>query len=70
VGTSVDWDREVCQLECRFRVGQRVLHAAYGQGVVARVEGRGDDLKLAVDFPGRERKHFLARFADLRPLES
>ncbi len=68
-GAAVDWDRDVCQVERVYRVGQRVAHPSYGEGIVARVEGHGDDLKLTVDFPGGERKHFLARFARLRPLE-
>ncbi len=63
------WAADVSQEEVAFRVGQRVAHPTLGQGVVARVEGTGSDLKLSVDFPGGERKHFLASLAKLRPLE-
>ena len=66
---AVSWDDDVRQVEIAYRPGQRVRHATYGDGVVARVEGHGENLKLAVDFPGRGRKHFLARFARLSPLE-
>ncbi|HPF34176.1 MAG TPA: UvrD-helicase domain-containing protein [Candidatus Krumholzibacteria bacterium] len=63
------WASDVSQEEVAYRVGQTVLHPAMGQGVVARVEGSGPNLKLDVDFPGGERKHFLARLAKLRTLD-
>jgi hypothetical protein len=63
------WNDVVSQEEVVFRVGQTVAHPFLGQGVVARVEGTGADLKLSIDFPGGERKHFLARLAKLTPLD-
>lgn len=63
------WNHDVSQDEVVFRVGQTVAHPTLGQGVVARVEGAGNDLKLSIDFPGGSRKHFLARLARLRPLD-
>ena len=66
---AVDWHDDVSQEDVTFRVGQRVAHPTLGAGVVARVEGHGESLKLSVDFPGGARKHFLARFARLRPLD-
>jgi len=52
-----------------FHVGQSVLHGRYGRGVVARLEGSGEDLYLTVDFPDFGRKHLLAKFANLRRLD-
>ena len=46
--------------------GQLVVHPTLGRGVVARVEGEGDDLMVTVDFPEHGRKHLLARYAHLR----
>ncbi len=63
------WDDVVSQEEIVFRVGQTVAHPYLGQGVVARVEGTGADLKLSIDFPEGVRKHFLARLAKLTPLD-
>ncbi len=51
-----------------FFPGQPVLHATFGRGVVARIEGEGDDLLVTVDFAEHGRKHLIARFAHLRPL--
>lgn len=48
-----------------FRVGLRVRHARYGQGVVLKLEGSGEDAKLTVSFPGYGQKKFVARYAAL-----
>ena len=48
-----------------FRVGAHVKHAKYGNGVVLRLEGAGEDSKLTVSFPGYGLKKFVAKFAAL-----
>ncbi len=48
-----------------FKVGARVRHAKYGQGLVLKVEGAGDEAKLTVSFPGYGQKKFVAKFAAL-----
>ena len=48
-----------------YRVGARVRHAKYGQGLVIKVEGAGDEAKLTVSFPGYGQKKFVAKFAAL-----
>jgi len=68
-GAAVDWQREASQEEVVFHPGQLVTHPTLGVGTVARVEGGGDNLKLSIDFPDGERRHFLARFAKIRPLD-
>ena len=67
--TASIWAGDVSQEEVSFREGQAVIHPTLGLGVVARVEGGGEDLRVSVDFPDGERKHFLARFARLRPAD-
>nr|MBC8423668.1 ATP-dependent DNA helicase PcrA [bacterium] len=68
-GAAVDWQREASQEEVIFHPGQQVTHPTLGVGTVARVEGGGENLKLSIDFPDGERRHFLARFAKIRPLD-
>ncbi len=51
-----------------FRVGAKVKHAKYGNGVVLRSEGAGEDAKLTVSFPGYGLKKFVAKFAALEKL--
>jgi DNA helicase-2/ATP-dependent DNA helicase PcrA len=48
-----------------YRVGAKVRHAKYGQGMILKVEGAGDDAKLTVSFPGYGQKKFVAKFAAL-----
>ena len=67
--STVDWQQDTSQDEVGFYPGQLVTHPTLGAGKVARVEGSGDNLKLSIDFPDGERRHFLARFAKISPLE-
>jgi DNA helicase II / ATP-dependent DNA helicase PcrA len=48
-----------------YKVNMRVKHARYGQGMILRIEGEGDDAKLTVSFPGFGMKKFVAKFAGL-----
>ncbi|MEE8218722.1 MAG: 3'-5' exonuclease, partial [Vicinamibacteria bacterium] len=54
--------------EGNLRPGVRVRHPLFGVGTVLRREGRGDDLKLTVSFPGVGAKKLVARFAGLELL--
>ena len=42
-----------------FRIGQNVMHAKFGQGVIVNAEGQGADARLQVNF-GREGMKWLA----------
>jgi DNA helicase-2/ATP-dependent DNA helicase PcrA len=48
-----------------FRSGQRVRHPKYGEGVVFRREGDGDDAKLTVQFSGFGLKKLVEKYANL-----
>ncbi len=50
-----------------FRAGERVRHRRFGAGVIRKVEGRGRDLKVAVEFDdaGVGLKQLLAAYAGL-----
>ncbi len=51
-----------------FRSNQRVRHAKYGQGLIVRVEGEGEDAKLTINFPGYGMKKLVAKYAGLEKL--
>ncbi|MEK6300816.1 MAG: UvrD-helicase domain-containing protein [Acidobacteriota bacterium] len=51
--------------DSELRVGSKVRHSKYGNGVVLRVEGAGEEAKLTVSFPGYGQKKFVAKFAAL-----
>jgi DNA helicase-2/ATP-dependent DNA helicase PcrA len=51
--------------DSQYKVNMRVKHAKYGQGMILRIEGAGDDAKLTVSFPGFGLKKFVAKYAGL-----
>jgi DNA helicase II / ATP-dependent DNA helicase PcrA len=51
-----------------FQSGQRVRHPKYGEGVVFRREGEGDDAKITVQFSGFGVKKLVEKFAQLERL--
>jgi DNA helicase II / ATP-dependent DNA helicase PcrA len=48
-----------------FKSGQRVRHPKYGEGIVFRREGEGDDAKVTVQFAGFGVKKLVEKFANL-----
>jgi DNA helicase-2/ATP-dependent DNA helicase PcrA len=51
-----------------FKSGQRVRHPKYGEGIVFRREGDGDDAKITVQFSGFGVKKLVEKFAQLERL--
>jgi ATP-dependent DNA helicase UvrD/PcrA len=51
-----------------FRSGQRVRHPKYGEGIVFRREGEGEDAKITVQFSGFGVKKLVEKFAQLERL--
>jgi DNA helicase-2/ATP-dependent DNA helicase PcrA len=51
-----------------FKGGNRVRHPKYGEGVVFKREGDGDDAKITVDFKGFGVKKLVEKFAKLERL--
>jgi len=56
------------QEEVSFAVGMRIRHDNFGKGVIRRVEGSGDNLRVTVIFDGGGERKFLAQFAPMYPL--
>lgn len=54
--------------DSQFRLGQRVHHASFGDGVVLNFEGRGEHLRLQVRFDKAGVKWLVAAYAKLTPL--
>lgn len=50
-----------------LRAGDRVRHSRYGTGTVIQIEGKGDETKLTVSFPGFGLKKMVEKFAGLEP---
>ena len=56
------------QEEIVYAVGGRVFHSDFGKGVVRKVEGAGENLRVTVIFDGGGERKFLATYAPMRPL--
>ncbi len=52
-----------------FRVGQRVLHERFGEGVIERIEGEGDNCKIGVQFTHAGFKLLLIKYASMKALD-
>jgi DNA helicase-2/ATP-dependent DNA helicase PcrA len=51
-----------------FRLGQRVRHAKFGEGVVLNVEGQGASARVQINFEGEGCKWLMTAYANLQPL--
>ena len=51
--------------DAMLKVGTRVLHSRWGEGMIVHREGDGENLKLTVAFRGGVRKKLLAKYANL-----
>jgi DNA helicase-2/ATP-dependent DNA helicase PcrA len=48
----------------RYRVGQKVVHSSFGEGLIKKVEGSGDDAKVTVFFPSVGNKKIIASYLE------
>ena len=53
----------------KYKVGQRVFHKKFGEGVITKIEKEDDDLKVDLDFKKVGHKRLMAKFAGLEILE-
>ena len=54
--------------EAEVRLGQRVSHQTFGEGVVLNFEGRGDSARVEVNFNAAGSKWLVLQYANLRML--
>ena len=51
-----------------LRLGQRVQHAKFGEGVVLDVEGQGAQARVHVNFDAQGAKWLMMAYANLQPV--
>ncbi|MDW2982937.1 MAG: ATP-dependent DNA helicase [Rhodanobacter sp.] len=61
-------DRAPLQEDLPVKLGQRVSHPSFGEGVVISAEGSGAHTRLQVNFEGAGSKWLVAAYANLTPL--
>ena len=52
----------------RLRLGQRVRHQRFGEGIVLNLEGSGSHARVQVNFPQAGSKWLVVAYANLEPL--
>lgn len=52
----------VLESEKHFRIGQKITHAKFGEGVILNVEGTGKDAKLTISFANGMLKRILGNY--------
>jgi len=68
-GESESYSQEVSDVPASpYTVGSRVMHERFGKGIVRKVEGKGEDLRVTVIFDAGGERKFLANYAPMRPL--
>lgn len=53
----------------QYKVGQKVFHKKFGEGVISGLEKEGDDYKVDLDFAKVGHKRLMAKFAGLEILD-
>ncbi len=51
-----------------YEIGMRIRHERFGNGIVRKVEGKGDDTRVTVIFDAGGERKFLVHYAPMRPL--
>lgn len=54
--------------DSRFKVHQRVKHPSFGIGIITTIQGKGDNIKLTIQFVNGFTKTFLERYTPLEPV--
>jgi len=62
--TSEEYEEKVSTLG-GFSVGDKVVHASFGEGVIESLEGKGGDARAIVNFKNMESKKLLLKYAKL-----
>ncbi|MDR1726091.1 MAG: UvrD-helicase domain-containing protein [Bacteroidales bacterium] len=52
----------------KYEVGQQVVHASFGKGIILILDGEGDSRKAVVEFEDKGKKTLILRFAKLEIL--
>ena len=54
------------QAGVHFNLGDHILHSKWGEGVIVKVEGSGDDAMLGIAIPNQGIKTVMAKYAPIR----
>jgi DNA helicase-2/ATP-dependent DNA helicase PcrA len=64
--TSMPYYEDESQESDPVRAGRWVMHASFGRGRIVSVDGKGENLKVTVDFENSGHKKILVKYGNLR----
>ncbi len=53
----------------QYKVGQKIYHKKFGEGIITKLEPEGEDYKVDINFKKSGHKRLMAQFAGLEILE-
>ena len=53
----------------KYKVGQKIYHKKFGEGIITKIEQEGEDAKVDIDFDKVGHKRLMAKFAGIEILE-
>ena len=56
------------QEEAEYFIGARVYHQEFGKGIVRKIDGSGEAMRVTVLFDGGGERKFVAKFTPMRPI--
>lgn len=56
------------QEEVVYSIGARVYHQEFGKGIVRKIDGSGESMRVTVLFDGGGERKFVAKFTPMRPM--
>jgi len=59
---------DISQEEVVYSVGVKVYHQEFGKGIVRKIDGNGETMRVTVLFDGGGERKFVAKFTPMRPL--
>ena len=68
IGAAKREFEDYSQEDVVYSVGTRIVHNDFGRGIVRKVEGSGENLRVTVLFDNGGERKFLAHYAPMRPL--
>jgi len=67
-GAQDDFTRPGAPATASLRLGSRVRHTRFGEGVVLNIEGQGEHARVQVNFQGTGAKWLVLAYANLQPV--
>ena len=66
---SLNKNKEEKQVDLsQYKIGVRIYHKRFGEGIITNIEPEGDDLKVDIDFDKVGHKRLMAKYANLEVL--